>query len=937
MRTFEVAMNKKIFFLLIIIFGTQSSQATEQKKINTKELTKKAIEYLNVRTHINLDSDEALLVYLPQRLKGLTQDIKTNGITRAIKNITNDPDLDSSLFIFESEKPYRLIAYSRQPTWLNKTPAELQAMIWSPEISISLEKIIESIIVMAQKITTYATHDWPVIGSDELSHHVSYSTRVTSNNKSYVAGVILATPKTAAHIVLPHRIDQVLNRFKLEGFENVAKTIDQGLSYEYFYVVQSNYPYRFILHREPWAGLTSAEAGKVYSPHCTLASCDVAAITNGLVPIAREGGGFGAYLWQSDLTKDPTLKIVYVKPFSEDKNPLYLGTGLPADVPIHQARDLENFVKEHIALVKEIGLENTISTLRQKNTAERYIYIAETTPPYFFPIHFSPIFNQRTVPEVQNYINKFGKSSVSIKDIVMHTINLVNRGGGFHAYKFLADAEAPQKGDTLKVAYTLPFSYDNKNYYMSTGIPVEYIQPKEQKTITPEQEKKAAPVAPKKKTFIQNKLVFDYLKSCCNYDLQSDDAITEYLPARLKQLKSQIKSQGIKQAIEQIKNDPELDSYLFILEDKAPYRVLAYSRHPEWYNKTPEELHQLLPDDLKQTINLKSNILSIVKSAITIESYLQYQWLPDIMGNHEQTTFFETIKINNTSYVIGAALYSDRAFGHIIIPYNVNALIKQIKQRGLDETVKLITADPTTMRYFYIVDAAYPYRYIAYGNRPELINKTPLEQEYLDDPTLTQYNTYIKIEEELAQVAHQGGFHAYLWKFPGSMQERIRIAYAKTFEIGRKKYTAVNGYRLMISTEKIQHMKQRLDQAYNLNQTIGLENMISALKQTNKPDDYIFVVDAEPPYTYILHPSIYYNQKTAPEVQLYLNQVSKKFHLVPFAPKAAELARKGGGILVDTFFVNIDDPTEGIGLKVSFVKPFTINKNLYYLSSGYVY
>ena len=141
----------------------------------------------------------------------------------------------------------------------------------------------------------------------------------------------------------------------------------------------------------------------------------------------------------------------------------------------------------------------------------------------------------------------------------------------------------------------------------------------------------------------------------------------------------------------------------------------------------------------------------------------------------------------------------------------------------------------------------------------------------------------------------------------------------------------------MISTEKIQHMKQRLDQAYNLNQTIGLENMISALKQTNKPDDYIFVVDAEPPYTYILHPSIYYNQKTAPEVQTYLNKISRKFHLVPFAPKASALARKGGGILVDTFFKNIDDPAEGVGLKVSFVKPFTINNHLYYLSTGYVH
>jgi len=87
--------------------------------------------------------------------------------------------------------------------------------------------------------------------------------------------------------------------------------------------------------------------------------------------------------------------------------------------------------------------------------------------------------------------------------------------------------------------------------------------------------------------------IIDYLNVKTSIDLSTDQAITEYLPSRLRELVHRIKQNGIEQTTQELETDPDLDSFLFIIQAQAPHRLIAYSRNPTWYNQTPQQLHQL--------------------------------------------------------------------------------------------------------------------------------------------------------------------------------------------------------------------------------------------------------------------------------------------------------------------------------------------------------
>ena len=90
----------------------------------------------------------------------------------------------------------------------------------------------------------------------------------------------------------------------------------------------------------------------------------------------------------------------------------------------------------------------------------------------------------------------------------------------------------------------------------------------------------------------QQQPIARYIKIKSEWSLDTPDAITHYLPARLKTLVTYFKQNGLESTISWIEQDPDLDSYWFIINTKEPYRVLAYSRAPELANKTPKELQK---------------------------------------------------------------------------------------------------------------------------------------------------------------------------------------------------------------------------------------------------------------------------------------------------------------------------------------------------------
>lgn len=436
------------------------------------------LNYLGLPHHYNLKTTQAIKNYLPTRLKALQKEISRSGIQAAIQTLATDPDLDSFLFIIDAEKPHRILAYSRTPDFTQKTPDELQQLL-APQCNssvCSIKNSIDQIASIAQKITTYTAYWWPT-NTSELQHYMAYASMVVADKKNYIIGVTMPYPRAEVHIVLPHRINQVLALIKKDGLEKMISTINKDLDYGYFFVIDLDYPHRFLTHREPWAGLTPEQARDSYSPNCTNQDCDVAYISKGLVATAREyKEGFYIYLWKNKPTAPATLKIAYVKSFEYKGKKYLLGTGLPADIPGDQAKDIMQFVDDGIAMVKEIGLDNAISAIKRLNKSEKYLFIGFVKPPYKFILHASPYFDDKTSAQGQAYLSAHGQNAINVDSVFKKIGSTAQKGGGFLAYEWFEDAQSPQSAITLKVAYTKPFTFNGIEYTMSSGIPIDQAQ-----------------------------------------------------------------------------------------------------------------------------------------------------------------------------------------------------------------------------------------------------------------------------------------------------------------------------------------------------------------------------------------------------------------------------------------------------------------------------
>ena len=467
--------HKTQHFIFISFFWCSALCKMPKNSSPEKNQLPAIIQYLDAKSTISPDSEEAVTKYLPQRLKQLVNRAKNTDIASTIKFVVNDPDLDSYLFIFDNEEPPRLLAYSRHAELANKTPQELQQFLdpdCKPE-KCFIEKSLKQILSMARKLTTFTGYRWKMGPQDHAQYFISYTQLVTVDDKEYIMGATMASTHADVHIILPHRVNQVLARIKQEGLEHIATTINKNLDYDHFYISNRKYPHRFVAHRSPWIGLTPQEATILQNPNCKEPACDVGMVANNVIRSLTPNGGFSVYPWINRIGEKPTLKIAFVKPFEYEKKKLFIGTGLPADISLEQAGDLEKMVKDSIQLIKDIGLENALSAAKRTNKPDNYIFIMEAEYPYKFILHADPHYNQHDALQIQAYIDSRGKSNMNIKDLTRNLAEHSKKGGGFAGFTFLIDAQNPGKGITLKVYYTKLLTYKGKQYVVGTGIPIE--------------------------------------------------------------------------------------------------------------------------------------------------------------------------------------------------------------------------------------------------------------------------------------------------------------------------------------------------------------------------------------------------------------------------------------------------------------------------------
>lgn len=463
--------------LLIFMFASAVLYTAATDNINENR-AQQIDTYIEQPHPYDLNSDNALKVYLPARLKELVAQVKKNGIQTTAHNLANDPDLDSYLFIIDAQQPYRLLAYSRTPAFSNKTPHELQALIFPAchADACNIERTFTHIVATAHKGTTYARYLWQADLEQAPQYQIAYVQLITENKKEYVLGAAIYHKWSADHIILPHRINTMLKRIKKEGLENIINEVNDDPDPElYFFITSLKYPNRYLAQGGggKWLVSKTPDDEQAAFTRCSQEACNLRVAHNKLITLAKKGGGFHAYLLPQLSTKSMPLKIAYVQKFSHNKKNYMLATGRITHITDTQVKELENTAKHALNLIKTIGLDNAISTLKKTPQTDRFIFITQAEPPYRYLLHPNPLFNNSTTKDIQAYYSRFKNFPINVTELVKKIVSFTQEGGGLHAFEYLVNPDAPEEGNSIEVSYSVPFEYAGKKYFISIALPIE--------------------------------------------------------------------------------------------------------------------------------------------------------------------------------------------------------------------------------------------------------------------------------------------------------------------------------------------------------------------------------------------------------------------------------------------------------------------------------
>jgi hypothetical protein len=424
-------------------------------------------------TPYNLQSDQAYTQYLPARVKVLVDVVTREGIDVAKETVRTDEDLDSYLFILSVEKPVKMLAYSRQQQFFDKTAQEIQQLIFPACASntCNVQTTFDQWLSAARKGGTYVPYLWRLNPTDAQKYQVAYVQQVAYDGKLYVVGAALFVDEVPNHIILKHQVETVAHRIKKEGFEKGTELINNDPDPEYyFFMVTLDEPMRWIAHgRNSWlVSRTTDEAQRMLFPGCKTVACRLDIINARFKEVALHGGGYHAYLWRAKPTDPIKLKVAYVSPVSYNKIKVLVGTGAtPPLIPDYVTTELPQKVDQTIVLLHDIGFDNALSAIKHDNTLRLYIFIAEQQPPYTIVAHVSPLFTGRRARDVRWLANNQSIKGFDLEKLMTSQAAFSKTGGGFFAYDYPIDKPDAIGKLKMKVAYIKPFTTaDGKRYFV---------------------------------------------------------------------------------------------------------------------------------------------------------------------------------------------------------------------------------------------------------------------------------------------------------------------------------------------------------------------------------------------------------------------------------------------------------------------------------------
>ena len=277
-------------------------------------------------------------------------------------------------------------------------------------------------------------------------------------DKKYVIGVCVSVDIIPDYIILPHRVKTVLSRLKKDGFEQWLDLIINDREHElYFEIDTIDKPYRLIASGSGSESLGESDQGVqgIDFQTCTGDNCNKTLVWDSFSRIARHGGGYNIYLWRES-EKDPIeFRLAYVCPFVHNKNKLYLYSDYTQPwLKDYVRTEFPVVVDRTLDLIKTIGLENTISSLRSTNNTRLYVFVFEAQFPYRTIENFESRLNGKTAQEATAYARKISPYAVDYTKMLAEMADFARKVGGFYTYEYHEFKKyAPTK---LKIAYLKP-------------------------------------------------------------------------------------------------------------------------------------------------------------------------------------------------------------------------------------------------------------------------------------------------------------------------------------------------------------------------------------------------------------------------------------------------------------------------------------------------
>jgi len=435
------------------------------------------ITYSLYKAPYDLESEQVYTHYMPERLKTLSDYIEQHSVKEAILWILTDDDPNSFLFIIQAKKPYHMLAWSREQQLYNKTAEQLQEILDPKKQDILVTNVFNRLISTSQKAETFAPFKWRTGMQKTAKIYVAYVKQIIEKNIPYVIGVAFCPEYFPASFILKHRVGAIINRIKKQGLENVLPILahdpDPAMS---FYIHQQFYPYRYLVDGDDdqLTLKTPREFQSIIYPDCQEPEiCDLDLRYNRFEKIAKQKTGFYACMWPKE--SQLQLKVGYLEPMEYKKEHYIVGGFIELiDKPKNIEKTLTNRTNRTLKLIKNIGLDNTISVLHKENVRGESIFIDEINQPYTQVVNVDRSLENMTALQVKEAMlkNCRGGTCPDAYTALEGLAHFAKTGGGFYTYVWQSVGSGPRRA-VLKVSFLKPFTYEGKEYDVGSGFTIE--------------------------------------------------------------------------------------------------------------------------------------------------------------------------------------------------------------------------------------------------------------------------------------------------------------------------------------------------------------------------------------------------------------------------------------------------------------------------------